>query len=160
MLIEGEARGESTAAVIGGDYKAFCDAVIAELPKRTKKEQITDSAQVALSCLGILLGIHSVACMIGALVTSKSMTIAVTWGDALTALLISVFAVTTVNLICRDAFEKVEKLWLPPLLMGLCAAVCILPALLIKAAIFHANAFVLLAVALLMLGAEKLLDVM
>ena len=160
MLIEGEARGENAAAVIGGDYKAFCDAVIAELPKKTKKEQLSDAAQIVLLCIGLLLGIHSVFGMIAALAASKSMTLAITWGDALTVLLISVFAVTTVNLICRNAFDKVEKTWLPPLLLGVAAAVSVMPGFLIKAAIFHANAFVLLASAVLILGIYKLLDVM
>lgn len=40
MIIDGESRGESVDDIIGGDYKAFCDAVISEVPKLTKKQKI------------------------------------------------------------------------------------------------------------------------
>ena len=33
MIADGERRGESVEEIIGGDYKAFCDSVIAELPQ-------------------------------------------------------------------------------------------------------------------------------
>lgn len=33
MILEGECRGDSAQDVIGGDYRSFCDSVIAEIPR-------------------------------------------------------------------------------------------------------------------------------
>ena len=46
MVLEGQRRGETMEAVIGEDYKAFCDAVLSEVPKRTAGQRILS----ALGC--------------------------------------------------------------------------------------------------------------
>ena len=40
MLMEGEKRGETAEDIIGGDYKLFCDEVVAEIPKLSRKVSI------------------------------------------------------------------------------------------------------------------------
>ena len=39
MLLEGEARGQSAQTIIGTNYQAFCDEILAELPRRSARER-------------------------------------------------------------------------------------------------------------------------
>ncbi|MGO5096644.1 DUF1048 domain-containing protein [Agathobaculum sp. LCP25S3_E8] len=39
MLLDAEAHGQTAEAVIGADYRAFCDSVIAEVPPLTRRER-------------------------------------------------------------------------------------------------------------------------
>ena len=39
MLLEGEVRGQSAQTIIGTDYQAFCDEILAELPRRSARER-------------------------------------------------------------------------------------------------------------------------
>ena len=56
MLIDARGRGEN-ADVIGGDYKAFCDAIIAEIPKMSTKKRVMTAIRDTLPALGLLIGI-------------------------------------------------------------------------------------------------------
>lgn len=57
MVLEGQARGLSVGEVIGGDYQAFCDAVLAEIPARPLRDRLL--AEMGNGCLyvAVLLGI-------------------------------------------------------------------------------------------------------
>ena len=57
MLIDGEARGESAADVIGGDYKAFCDEIIAEIPKLSRAKRVLTAVRDTLPALMMLFAI-------------------------------------------------------------------------------------------------------
>lgn len=63
MLIDGQTRGLSAAEVVGGDYRAFCDAVIEEMPKLSMKQRVLTSirdilpAICALSCIWLIFGL-------------------------------------------------------------------------------------------------------
>ena len=39
MLLEGEVRGQSAQTIIGTDYQAFCDEILAELPRRSARQR-------------------------------------------------------------------------------------------------------------------------
>lgn len=54
MLINGQERGESPAEVIGDDYKAFCDSVMAEMPKLSTKQLIMTAIRDVLPAFMIL----------------------------------------------------------------------------------------------------------
>lgn len=60
MLIDGEARGESAADVIGGDYKAFCDEIIAEIPKLSRAKRVLVAIRDVLPALMVLFAIWAV----------------------------------------------------------------------------------------------------
>ena len=60
MLIEARGRGETADNVIGGDYKAFCDAIIAEIPKMSTKKRVMTAIRDTLPALGVLIGIWAV----------------------------------------------------------------------------------------------------
>ena len=49
MIIDGQNAGVAVSDVIGGDYKAFCDSVIAEIPELTAKRRFAVS--IGRGCL-------------------------------------------------------------------------------------------------------------
>lgn len=57
MLMEGEKRGETAEDIIGGDYKLFCDEVVAEIPKLSRKESILGALRDGLLSADVLLAI-------------------------------------------------------------------------------------------------------
>lgn len=60
MLFEGERRGMSAAEIIGDDYKAFCDAVMCEVPKLSKAQRVMTAVQEVLAGVIVLLAIWTV----------------------------------------------------------------------------------------------------
>ena len=57
MIADGERRGESVEEIIGGDYKAFCDSVIAELPQLSPAERLLSQLRDTLLSAVVLLAI-------------------------------------------------------------------------------------------------------
>ena len=49
MVLAGQRRGDAMEAVIGADYKAFCDAVLSEVPERTGRQRLLSA--VGSACL-------------------------------------------------------------------------------------------------------------
>jgi len=54
MLLSAQERGENIQDVIGKDYKAFCDNVIASLPPQNMKERILEFLDTVFLCAAIL----------------------------------------------------------------------------------------------------------
>lgn len=57
MLVDGESRGYGAPRIIGGDYKAFCDEIIAEIPKISTKQRLLTAVRDTLPALCMLFGI-------------------------------------------------------------------------------------------------------
>ncbi len=57
MLIDGQSRGYGAPRVIGGDYKAFCDEIIAEIPKISSKQRLLTAVRDTLPALCVLFGV-------------------------------------------------------------------------------------------------------
>ncbi|NLX83721.1 MAG: hypothetical protein GXZ04_07925 [Clostridiales bacterium] len=57
MILAAQERGESLDDLIGGDYKAFCDEVIASLPGKTTRQKVIDALDIAVTALAFLLPI-------------------------------------------------------------------------------------------------------
>lgn len=57
MLIDGQSRGYGAPRVIGGDYKAFCDEIIAEIPKISAKQRLLTAVRDTLPALCVLFGV-------------------------------------------------------------------------------------------------------
>ncbi len=57
MLIDGQSRGYGAPRIIGGDYKAFCDEIIAEIPKISAKQRLLTAVRDTLPALCVLFGI-------------------------------------------------------------------------------------------------------
>ncbi|SDE92580.1 hypothetical protein SAMN04488542_103232 [Fontibacillus panacisegetis] len=54
MVLSAQQRSAYIKEVIGEDYKAFCDEVIAALPPISPKERFLDFADIILRCIAIL----------------------------------------------------------------------------------------------------------
>ena len=53
MFLEAQLRGEGPEAVIGGDYRQFCDRVLEQVPRLTARERALDGLSTALLCLAV-----------------------------------------------------------------------------------------------------------
>lgn len=115
MLLDGEARGESAQSVIGGDYRAFCDEVLSEVPRQSAAARALSLLSTAGACLGILVLIWLAGELIAAAATGESLLrLTVTAGDLISAAGITALASALVELICRHSFDKDfprGKLW-------------------------------------------------
>lgn len=60
MALSAQERGEDIKTLIGGDYKSFCDEVIAALPQKSQKERVLDFIDTFLLSTSILGAIHIV----------------------------------------------------------------------------------------------------
>lgn len=155
MLIEGQERGETAAEVIGDDYKAFCDAVIAEMPKLSMKDRILDAVQIVCFAFSILI----ICWFAFSRMISDMSKLPLTSGDVISALLIVAAAFGTVGAVTRFAFDTNKlsswKLWL------LCFAVifvCILPSLVFRRVLCYVPTIVAAILVMVLLAVYKILD--
>ena len=107
MLLEGEQRGQSAKEIIGEDYQAFCDAILAELPKRgAGGNMIYGLSAVSLSAavlVAIWLGFGLFTAILQGAFT---LWLPVTAGQLLGGLLIIAFSYGLVEYVCRTSFQE------------------------------------------------------
>lgn len=105
MLFEGERRGMSAAEIIGDDYKAFCDAVMCEVPKLSKAQRVMTAVQEVLAGVIVLLAIWSVFSPIIQLIKKEPWyLLPLRLSDLITATVIVAAAVLIVVYITKNAF--------------------------------------------------------
>lgn len=106
MIADGEKRGETAREIIGDDYKLFCDNVIAELPRQSRKEQILSSLRDVLPSADILLLIWLGFQLVSQVnSTDPTLYFTVTAGNIFCAILCIAGAFCVVHAICRNAFD-------------------------------------------------------
>ncbi|MDO4816278.1 MAG: DUF1129 family protein [Bacillota bacterium] len=155
MLIEGQERGQTAREVIGDDYKAFCDAIIAEMPEMSAKERVLNAIQIACMCLGNILLIWFVF----SLVRGSVREVYITLGDIVSGAVIILSAIGIVMAITKDVFDD-EQLsgWKLFFIYFVISAACILPSVFIRTVVLTVpSAAVLIIIALLFAG-YKLVD--
>jgi len=153
MVLSAQERGENIQAVVGQDYKYFCDDIIASLPPKTKKEKVFAFFDIFCWCLSILSAINIVIANETINLIRNSLTgqplnfqIAISVGSVISALLILVIAVLVVEVILKNAFsigkkEKMHKAKAFLIGAGI-TAVFLLIAWLGRATLFTVNIFV------------------
>ena len=155
MLIEGQERGQSAAEVIGEDYKAFCDAVIAEMPQMTKKERALDVIKILCYSLAML----TVIWFAFSKMTSDISRVELTVGDLVSVAVIIAIAFGTYFAVTRFVFDAKGianwKLWLI-----CCAALfmCIIPSLIFKSVVAYVPTIAVVIVVMVLLAVYKILD--
>ena len=106
MLQEGEARGQSAKEVIGEDYQAFCDEILAELPKRSAGQQTVYGLSVVSLSAAVLLAIWLVFGLFTAFFQGPfTLWLPVKLGQLLGGILIIAFSYGLVEYVCRTSFE-------------------------------------------------------
>lgn len=116
MIISAQKRGETIQAVIGEDYKTFCDDIIISLPQKTAKEKFIEFFDILCCCLFILGTIHIVLAnetitLIRNIITKKplSFVISVSIGNAVSTVLIILAAFIIVKVIIKSSFNTKAK---------------------------------------------------
>lgn len=108
MFLEGQERGASPAAIIGMDYKAFCDAILKELPQNNRRTQtlctVRDTSLIFCAGMGALF----LPDLAGALLTHTPV-LTFTLGKLFFLAILIAFAYVLVENICKNAFTPDEK---------------------------------------------------
>ena len=157
MIVDGQERGDDIQKVIGENYKEICDEIIAEIPKKTVKENVMYALMLTLDIVWIVGVISVIKTLIIMLAkNSKDMTFVFSLGDLISWGMIVFVAYLVVYYICSTTFREKERetnkvlsfiiIWLVCCII-LCAI--ILPSLLIKVTIFSVH----IGVAALIFGA-------
>lgn len=119
MVLSAQKRGENIRAVIGEDYQAFCDEIIANLPRRNRKEKVVEFLDIICWCLSVLGTINilmadETIAMIHNFATGRGINyeISISVGNVISAVFIIAIALTIVNSIAKKAFQigKKEKI--------------------------------------------------
>ena len=116
MVLAAQQRGEGIEAVIGGDYKSFCDQVIASLPPKTARQKLLDLLDIvcrSLSILGLIFLVFAkeTRALLGDLFAGAPphWGIAVSVGDLIAAVVIIAAAVIIVRATTRSALRATDK---------------------------------------------------
>lgn len=116
MVLSAQQRGESIDAVIGNDYKEFCDEVIANIPSKTKLQKVVDYLDICCWGLSILFAINIVISkdtisIIENIVNRKPVdfSLSVSIGSAISIVFILLLANFIVNIIMKNSFSKEIK---------------------------------------------------
>ena len=157
MIVDGQERGDDIQKVIGENYKEICDEIIAEIPKKTVKENVMYALMLTLDIVWIVGVISVIKTLIIMLAkNSKDLTFVFSLGDLISWGMIVFVAYLVVYYICSTTFREKERetnkvlsfiiIWFVCCII-LCAI--ILPSLLIKVTIFSVH----IGVAALIFGA-------
>ena len=147
MILDGQERGDDIQKVIGENYKEICDEIIAEIPKKTVKENVMYALMLTLDIVWIVGVISVIKTLIIMLAkNSKDMTFVFSLGDLISWGMIVFVAYLVVYYICSTTFREKERetnkvlsfiiIWFVCCII-LCAI--ILPSLLIKETIFSVH---------------------
>ncbi len=106
MLIDGQGRGESPADVIGDDYRAFCDSVMAEIPKMSTKQRIMTSVMDILPALMMLFTIWTVFAAVKQALNGEAWFLTpLSVSDVITGAALLIAAAWTVVYITKNSFD-------------------------------------------------------
>ena len=107
MLLEGEARGQNAQTIIGTNYQAFCDEILAELPKRSMKQRIVYALSTVSLSAAVLLSIRLVFFLVEAPFQNRAFTpwFPMTLGQLLGGIMLISYSYSLVEHICRNSFE-------------------------------------------------------
>ena len=106
MLLEGEARGQSAQTIIGTNYQAFCDEILAELPRHSARERTIYGLSVVSLSAAVLVVIWLGFSLFTAVIQGPfTLWLPVKLGLLLGGALIIAFSYGLVEYVCRTSFE-------------------------------------------------------
>lgn len=168
MALSAQERGDSISTVIGGDYQAFCDSVIENLPKKSLRQKICGSLSMLFLCFSILGAINIVISkdfifLIRDLLVGNppSFQLSISLWTLISFLLIIAVSIFLVQIICKTAFRsstpKATKLKIFLIGAG-CAALFLLLAWLGRAVVFTVPLWIACTAVLLAFLLYRLLE--
>ena len=116
MVLSAQQRGENIASVIGEDYQAFCDNVIASLPPVGLKQRIVDFFEIVCGSLSVL-GIINIVIADGTIALIRNFLaqkplnfyISVSLGSVILAGVVIIAAYFIVTVIMKNSFQIGKK---------------------------------------------------
>ena len=158
MLIDARGRGENADDVIGGDYKAFCDAIIAEIPKMSTKKRVMTAIRDTLPALGVLIGIWAVFSVIEQIINGATWYVTpVSVTDILGGAAMLILATLIVVYITKNSFNA-KPAALVCLILLITAVVLCAALLLPNRIIFSPNIAADAALIIVIFAAHKIID--
>ena len=158
MLIDARGRGENADNVIGGDYKAFCDAIIAEIPKMSTKKRVMTAIRDTLPALGVLIGIWAVFSVIEQIINGATWYVTpVSVTDILGGAAMLILATLIVVYITKNSFNA-KPAALVCLILLITAVVLCAALLLPSRIIFSPNIAADAALVIVIFAAHKIID--
>lgn len=158
MLIDARGRGETADDVIGGDYKAFCDAIIAEIPKMSTKKRVMTAIRDTLPALGVLIGIWAVFSVIEQIINGATWYVTpVSVTDILGGAAMLILATLIVVYITKNSFNA-KPAALVCLILLITAVVLCAALLLPNRIIFSPNIAADAALVIVIFAAHKIID--
>lgn len=158
MLIDARGRGENADNVIGGDYKAFCDAIIAEIPKMSTKKRIMTAIRDTLPALGLLIGIWVVFSVAEQIINGETWYVTpVSVTDILGGAAMLILATLIVVYITKNSFNA-KPAALVCLILLITAVVLCAALLLPNRIIFSLNIAADAALVIVIFAAHKIID--
>lgn len=158
MLIDARGRGENADNVIGGDYKAFCDAIIAEIPKMSTKKRVMTAIRDTLPALGVLIGIWAVFLVIEQIINGATWYVTpVSVTDILGGAAMLILATLIVVYITKNSFNA-KPAALVCLILLITAVVLCAALLLPSRIIFSPNIAADAALVIVIFAAHKIID--
>lgn len=158
MLIDARGRGENADNVIGGDYKAFCDAIIAEIPKMSTKKRIMTAIRDTLPALGVLIDIWVVFSVIEQIINGATWYVTpVSVTDILGGAAMLILATLIVVYITKNSFNA-KPAALVCLILLITAVVLCAALLLPNRIIFSPNIAADAALVIVIFAAHKIID--
>ena len=161
MVLEGQRRGAPMEEVIGEDYKAFCDAVLSEVPKRTLRQRILSAVGSGCLYVDILAVIWLVFGAIGWLLGDGSWPwLAVTAGHLSALVAILGASIGLVEYICKNSFDENlgKRKVIPVLLVLLVAGLVAGSVLLREVVLFHIHTLLALGLMAVLYGIHKAVE--
>ena len=161
MVLEGQRRGQTMEEVIGEDYKAFCDAVLLELPKRTAGQRVWSAVGSACLYVDVLAVIWLAFGALGWLLGEGAYPwLSVTAGNLVALVTILGVSIGLVEYICKNSFDENlgKRKVIPVLLVLLVAGLVAGSVLLREAVLFHIHALLALGLMAVLYGIHKAVE--
>ena len=161
MVLEGQRRGAPMEEVIGEDYKAFCDAVLSEVPKRTLRQRVLSAVGSGCLYVDILVVIWLAFGAIGWLLGDGGWPwLAVTAGDLIALVAILGASIGLVEYIFKNSFDENlgKRKVIPVLLVLLVAGLVAGSVLLREAVLFHIHALLALGLMAVLYGIHRAVE--
>lgn len=158
MLIDGERRGDSAETVIGGDYRAFCDSVVSEIPKLSRAEKAAELAHEFFLTAVVLMVIWWIYGMMEIVIyyfmgRTVNLLLPVTLGNVLGGVVFILAAEWLIVYLTKNTFQKEgiwDKKWFVGFLLAVLAGLCLNAGM--NQVLFRIHFVPALAVILIILG--------
>lgn len=110
MILDGQERGDDIQKIIGNNYKEICDEIIEAMPKKTRKEKVSDILELTFSAIWIIGVIFIVKTIVANFWgTNNNWRFILSVGNIINMAVTIIIANVVVNYTCKTAFNSKKK---------------------------------------------------